>query len=109
MGLGRRTSPLISYNSIGWNRRNYEPVPDVVRVTPHRSSIDGHAVVTSMHSTQEALSPGRPASRTLSRDDEPMSPLRALSPNERELAYLEGAWLLRCTSDLHWSDVSDCL
>jgi len=25
---GRRTTPLISYNSIGWNRRDYEPIPD---------------------------------------------------------------------------------
>jgi len=30
---GRRTTPLISYNSIGWNRRHYEPIPDVSRPT----------------------------------------------------------------------------
>ena len=29
--LGKRTTPLISYNSIGWNRRHYEPVPDASR------------------------------------------------------------------------------
>jgi len=33
---GRRTTPLISYNSIGWNRRHYEPIPDNSR--PHTSS-----------------------------------------------------------------------
>jgi len=34
MSMGRRTTPLISYNSIGWNRRAFEPVPDVTRVSP---------------------------------------------------------------------------
>lgn len=33
---GRRTTPLISYNSIGWNRRHYEPLPDASR--PHTST-----------------------------------------------------------------------
>jgi len=28
---GPRTTPLISYNSIGWNRRHYEPIPDTSR------------------------------------------------------------------------------
>jgi len=28
---GPRTTPLISYNSIGWNRRHYEPIPDAAR------------------------------------------------------------------------------
>ena len=27
--FGRRTTPLISYNSVGWNRRHYEPLPDI--------------------------------------------------------------------------------
>jgi hypothetical protein len=26
--LGRRTTPLIAYDSLGWNRRHYEPIPD---------------------------------------------------------------------------------
>ena len=34
MSMGRRTSPLISPDSIGWNRRNYEPVPDIARARP---------------------------------------------------------------------------
>jgi len=50
MAMGRRTSPLISYNSIGWNRRAFEPVPDVARMSsPNRSihspssTMDSHA------------------------------------------------------------------
>jgi len=41
MSLGRRTSPLISYNSVGWNRRHYEPVPDIARVQPRNSPFAG--------------------------------------------------------------------
>lgn len=37
-GFGRRTTPLISYDSIGWNRRNFEPIPDASRPSSRMGS-----------------------------------------------------------------------
>jgi hypothetical protein len=62
--LGRRTTPLIAYNSIGWNRRHYEPIPDVARpqskgVHGWTSTVRSVAGSRSGHSTPGTLSPSR--------------------------------------------------
>jgi len=90
LSLGRRTSPLISYNSLGWNRRHYEPVPDVSRNAPKRPYFDGTMTRDGMGASMGSM--GRPASRALSHgpDVSPGSPIPPLSPNEREAAFLEG-------------------
>ena len=87
--LGKRTSPLLSYNSIGWNRRHYEPVPDVTRLVPPRSrgNMSLHRSNASLTSVQS-----RPGSRSLSQSgySSAMSAIAPLSEDEREMAYLEG-------------------
>ena len=49
--------------------------------------------VTSVHASREMLTPARPASRSLSRASTPasLSPVKPLTPDQREIAYLEGA------------------
>ena len=92
LSLGKRSSPLLSYNSLGWNRRHYEPVPDVTRVVTFKNAYDGNISMASRMSSPS----GRPASRALSWSGSEIgsprqgSPIPPLSPNERSAAYLEG-------------------
>lgn len=66
--LGRRTTPLISYNSIGWNRRHYEPIADQARpqsrgahgwVTQPNTVAGMRATLRSGASTPDTISPSR--------------------------------------------------
>ena len=76
LGFPQRTSPLISYNSLGWNRRNFEPMPEVpprltqrqqaamLRAsTPNPSSGRPFGPPNSRNSSQGSIGSERPHSR----------------------------------------------
>jgi len=94
LSLGKRTSPLLSYNSIGWNRRHYEPVPDASLANANRPAFGSGTAMrhedlrnASFASRQSSIS--RPASRSFSGASDG-SPVPPLTPDEREREYLEG-------------------
>ena len=92
LSLGKRTSPLLSYNSIGWNRRHYEPVPDASLANANRPAFGSGTAMShedlrnaSFASRQSSIS--RPASRSFSGASDG-SPVPPLTPDEREREYL---------------------
>ena len=62
LSYGRKTSPLISYDSIGWNRRCYEPVPDAARMHNKGTPYDPRSSTASFNHSMDSRGFGSPSS-----------------------------------------------
>ena len=87
LSLGKRSSPLLSYNSLGWNRRHYEPVPDVTRVVTFKNAYDGPHECRPLrggphHAHSRGAAP-RSARHVRARPSRPSRPMNARPPTWR--------------------------